>query len=219
VIRFTTIGIFYQISFISTIFILRPYQFCNLSTIVVRPEDTKDTIRSKVVIATIMGTMQATLTDFPYLRPIWRKNTEAERLLGVSMTGPFSNPIVFDTEFQQELRDYSRSINIQWAGILGINPSAAGTCIKPEGTVSQLTLSEGSGLHPGHAPFYTRRVRQDNKDPLTQFLIQQGVPYEPCVMKPDSTTVFSFPMRCKGLTRKDITALQHLNIWLDFQRN
>jgi ribonucleoside-diphosphate reductase alpha chain len=199
--------------------ILRPYQFCNLSTIVVRSDDTKDTIIQKVGLATIMGTMQATLTNFPYLRPIWRKNTEAERLLGVSMTGPFSNPIVLDPAFQERLRDYARVVNEKWSEVLDIEPSKAITCVKPEGTVSQLTLSEGSGLHPGHAPFYIRRVRQDNKDPLTQFLISQGVPNEPCVMKPDSTTVFSFPMKCEGITRKDITAIEHLKHWLSFQRN
>ena len=199
--------------------ILRPYQFCNLSTIVVRSDDTKDTIIQKVGLATIMGTMQATLTNFPYLRPIWRKNTEAERLLGVSMTGPFSNPIVLDPAFQERLRDYARVVNEKWSEVLGIEPSKAITCVKPEGTVSQLTLSEGSGLHPGHAPFYIRRVRQDNKDPLTQFLISQGVPNEPCVMKPDSTTVFSFPMKCEGITRKDITAIEHLKHWVSFQRN
>lgn len=199
--------------------ILRPYQFCNLSTIVVRPDDTKDKIIQKVGLATIMGTMQATLTNFPYLRPIWRKNTEAERLLGVSMTGPFSNPIVLDPAFQERLREYARVVNEKWSEVLGIEPSKAITCVKPEGTVSQLTLSEGSGLHPGHAPFYIRRVRQDNKDPLTQFLISQGVPNEPCVMKPDSTTVFSFPMKCEGITRKDITAIEHLKHWVSFQRN
>lgn len=200
--------------------ILRPYQFCNLSTIVVSPNDTREELLEKVTMATIMGTLQSDLTDFPYLRPIWKKNTEAERLLGVSMTGPLSNKILLEGgAFLERMRDHARKVNELWAQLIGIPVSAAITCIKPEGTVSQLTLSEGSGLHPGHAPFYIRRVRQDNKDPLTQFLISQGVPHEPCVMKPESTTVFSFPMKCEGLTRKDLTAVQHLNIWLDYQRN
>jgi ribonucleoside-diphosphate reductase alpha chain len=198
--------------------ILRPYQFCNLSTIVVEPDDDEENITKKMVIATIMGTMQATLTDFPYLRPIWKKNTEAERLLGVSMTGPLSHPLLTNNNmFLDELRGIAREINTKWSKTLGITPAAAITCVKPEGTVSQLTLTS-SGLHPGHAPFYTRRVRQDNKDPLTQFLIEQGIPYEPCVLKPESTTVFSFPMKCEGITRNDITAIEHLEIWLDYQR-
>jgi len=203
--------------------ILKPYQFCNLSTIVVEAEDTLESLKLKVRFATIMGTMQSTLTDFPYLRDIWKQNTEAERLLGVSMTGILDNAILRGEAFNldavlSELRDVARETNKEWAGILGIPESAAITCVKPEGTVSQLTLTS-SGIHAGHAPYYIRRIRQDKKDPLTQFLISQGIPNEDCVMKPDQTAVFSFPMRSPGFTREDLTAIQHLEIWLAYQRN
>jgi ribonucleoside-diphosphate reductase alpha chain len=201
--------------------ILKPKQFCNLSTVVVEPYDNLSTLKNKIRLATIMGTMQSTLTKFPYLRPIWQKNTEQERLLGVSMTGILDNELLFSDYNEvilNELRDVARATNEEWAEILGINPSAAITCVKPEGTVSQLTQTS-SGIHVGHAPYYIRRIRQDIKDPLTQFLISQGVAHEPCVMKPDSTVVFSFPQRAHGKTRKDITAIEHLNIWLAYQRH
>lgn len=201
--------------------ILKPYQFCNLSTVIVEADDSMHALRRKVVMATIMGTMQSTLTNFPYLRDIWRANTEEERLLGVSMTGILDNKLLFDKGMRHqvlsELRDLARMTNRFWSGILNVPESTAITCVKPEGTVSQLTLTS-SGIHPGHAPYYLRRVRQDNKDPLTSFLKNAGVPHEPCFMKPDSTTVFSFPQQSKGLTRKDLTAIEHLEIWLDFQR-
>jgi ribonucleoside-triphosphate reductase len=202
--------------------ILKPYQFCNLSTVVIDPEDTLESLKTKVRFATIMGTMQSTLTHFPYLRSVWKENTEAERLLGVSMTGILDNAILRGEngdlkQVLNTLRDVARETNKEWAAILGIPESAAITCVKPEGTVSQLTQTS-SGIHAGHAPHYIRRIRQDKKDPLTQFLIQQGVPYEDCVMKPDQTAVFSFPQRSPGFTRKDITALEHLNIWLAYQR-
>lgn len=203
--------------------ILKPYQFCNLSTVVVSPEDTLESLKHKVRIATIMGTMQSTLTYFPYLRDIWRTNTESERLLGVSMTGILDNQLLRGQgnmnleEVLSILRDVSRETNEEWAEILGISASTAITCVKPEGTVSQLTQTS-SGIHAGHAPYYLRRIRQDKKDPLTQFLIEQGVPHEDCVMKPDQTSVFSFPQRSPGFTRKDLTAIDHLNIWLMYQR-
>ena len=203
--------------------ILKPYQFCNLSTVVVSPEDTLESLKHKVRIATIMGTMQSTLTYFPYLRDIWRTNTESERLLGVSMTGILDNQLLRGQgnmnleEVLSTLRDVARDTNQEWAEILGISKSAAITCVKPEGTVSQLTQTS-SGIHAGHAPYYIRRIRQDKKDPLTQFLIEQGVPHEDCVMKPDQTSVFSFPQRSPGFTRKDLTAIDHLNIWLMYQR-
>jgi len=203
--------------------ILKPYQFCNLSTVVVSPEDTLESLKHKVRIATIMGTMQSTLTYFPYLRDIWRTNTESERLLGVSMTGILDNQLLRGQgnmnleEVLSTLRDVARDTNQEWAEILGISESAAITCVKPEGTVSQLTQTS-SGIHAGHAPYYIRRIRQDKKDPLTQFLIEQGVPHEDCVMKPDQTSVFSFPQRSPGFTRKDLTAIDHLNIWLMYQR-
>jgi ribonucleoside-triphosphate reductase len=204
--------------------ILKPYQFCNLSTIVVSPDDTLASLKTKVRLATIMGTMQSTLTDFPYLRDIWKKNTEQERLLGVSMTGILDNHILRGSstshslrDVLEQLRDVARETNKEWASILGVPESAAITCVKPEGTVSQLTQTS-SGIHAGHAPYYIRRIRQDKKDPLTQFLIDQGVPHEDCVMKPDQTAVFSFPQYSPGFTRKDINAIEHLNIWLAYQR-
>jgi ribonucleoside-diphosphate reductase alpha chain len=202
--------------------ILKPYQFCNLSTVVVSPEDDLNTLQHKIAVATIMGTMQSTLTDFPYLRSIWRENTEAERLLGVSLTGIFDNKLLRGEEGNLEntlsiLRETAREVNEYWSEILGVKSSVAITAIKPEGTVSQLTQTS-SGIHPGHSPYYIRRIRQDKKDPLTQFLVDQGVPHEDCVMKPNDTTVFSFPQHSPGFTRKDLTAIQHLNIWLAYQR-
>jgi len=202
--------------------ILKPYQFCNLSTVVIDSQDTLESLKLKVRFATIMGTMQSTLTNFPYLRDVWKENTEQERLLGVSMTGILDNAMLRDMATLEQtlttLRDVARETNKEWADILGIPESAAITCVKPEGTVSQLTLTS-SGIHAGHAPYYIRRIRQDKKDPLTQFLISQGIPNEDCVMKPDQTAVFSFPMRSPGFTREDLTAIQHLEIWLAYQRN
>ena len=203
--------------------ILKPYQFCNLSTVIVSPEDSIGDLYRKVELATIMGTFQSTLTNFPYLRDVWKTNTEQERLLGVSMTGILDNPLLRGEGVNLEmllngLRDRARAVNKEWADRLGIPASAAITCVKPEGTVSQLTQTS-SGIHAGHAPYYIRRVRQDIKDPLTQFMISQGVPNEPCFMKPDQTVVFSFPQKAEGFTRKDLTALQHLDIWLAYQRH
>ena len=204
--------------------ILKPYQFCNLSTVVVSPSDTFESLKHKVRVATIFGTMQSTLTNFPYLRDVWKKNTEQERLLGVSMTGILDNALLrgegsWDLDrLLTELQEVARATNTLWAETLGIPESAAITCVKPEGTVSQLTQTS-SGIHAGHAPFYIRRVRQDIKDPLTQFLIAAGVPNEPCFMKPTQTVVFSFPQKSEGFTRKDITALEHLDIWLQYQRH
>ena len=172
----------------------RPYQFCNLSSVAVKSDDTVDSLKRKVRLATILGTFQSTLTHFPYLRSIWQKNTEEERLLGVSMTGILDNPLLnspndLDLPFRlEELRDVAVNTNAEFADAIGINRSAAITCVKPEGTVSQLT-GTASGIHPQHAQWYIRRVRSDNKDPLTTFLKDQGFPSEPCVMKPDSTTV------------------------------
>jgi ribonucleoside-diphosphate reductase alpha chain len=203
--------------------ILKPYQFCNLSTVIVEPTDTIGSLYRKVELATIMGTFQSTLTNFPYLRDVWKTNTEQERLLGVSMTGILDNPLLRGEGVNLEmllngLRDRARAVNKEWADRLGIPASAAITCVKPEGTVSQLTQTS-SGIHAGHAPYYIRRVRQDIKDPLTQFMIDQGVPNEPCFMKPDQTVVFSFPQKSEGFTRRDLTALQHLEIWLAYQRH
>jgi ribonucleoside-triphosphate reductase (thioredoxin) len=203
--------------------ILRPYQFCNLSEVVVRYEDTEETLIEKVKLAAILGTIQSTFTKFPYLRKVWQKNTEEERLLGVSLTGIYDNPLLTTqgkklNGLLNTLRETARATNREWAEILGIPPSAAITCVKPSGTVSQLTDS-ASGIHPRHSPYYIRRVRGDKKDPLTQFLIASGVPAEDCVYKPNQTTVFSFPQRApSGITRADVTPISHLGLWLTYQR-
>jgi ribonucleoside-diphosphate reductase alpha chain len=203
--------------------ILRPYQFCNLSEVVVRHDDTKETLLRKVRLAAILGTIQSTFTKFPYLRKVWQRNTEEERLLGVSLTGIYDNPLL-TTQGEElnalltELREESRRTNEEFAELLGIPKSAAITCVKPSGTVSQL-VDSASGIHPRHSKFYIRRVRGDKKDPLTQFLVQQGVPNEDCVYKPTQTTVFSFPQKAPaGITRADVTPIQHLALWLTYQR-
>jgi len=206
--------------------ILRPYQFCNLSSCIIRSTDTIDDISRKIRLATILGTFQASLTDFPYLRKIWQKNTEEEALLGVSMTGICDNTLLNNPDDEslparlEALRDLAVSTNAFYASAIGINQSVAVTAVKPEGTVSQL-CSTASGIHPQHSKYYIRRVRADNKDPLTQFMIQAGFVAEPCVMKPDSTTVFSFPVAVAdgALLREDLTAIQHLRLWLIFQRH
>jgi ribonucleoside-triphosphate reductase (thioredoxin) len=206
--------------------ILRPYQFCNLSSCIVRSSDTMESLERKIRLATILGTFQATLTNFPYLRKIWQKNTEEEALLGVSMTGILDNALLNnpdDVELPkrlEKLRDVAITTNAEFATSVGINQSVAVTAIKPEGTVSQL-CSTASGIHPQHSRYYIRRVRADNKDPLTQFMIQSGFVAEPCVMKPDSTTVFSFPVKVAdgALLREELSALKHLKLWLLFQRH
>jgi ribonucleoside-triphosphate reductase (thioredoxin) len=205
--------------------ILRPYQFCNLTEVVVRAEDTVEDLARKVRLATILGTYQSTMTHFPYLRKVWQKNTEEERLLGVSFTGIFDNKwmssVCEDTQQKLELlKHVAVESNKETADALGINPSVAITCVKPSGTVSQL-VDSASGIHPRHSVYYIRRVRGDKKDPLTQFMINQGVPYEDCVMRPDSTVVFSFPQKApEGATlRNDLTAIEHLDVWLMYQRH
>jgi ribonucleoside-triphosphate reductase (thioredoxin) len=205
--------------------ILRPYEFCNLSEIVVRATDTYDDLERKVKIATIIGTIQSTLTNFPYLRKVWQKNTEEERLLGVSLTGIMDNKLLTHANAGLEatlerLRDVAVATNAEWAKRLGIPVSTAITCVKPSGTVSQL-VDSASGIHARHSAHYIRTVRGDNKDPLTQFMKDQGIPSEPCVMKPDSTTVFSFPQKSPegAITRNDMTALEQLKLWLTYQRH
>jgi len=196
--------------------ILRPYQFCNLTEVVVRPTDTEKTLANKVRLASILGTIQSTFTDMPYLRPIWRKNTEEERLLGVSLTGIMDNEITSkpSKKLLNKLRDTAVQTNRDYAEQLGISASAAITCVKPSGTVSQL-VDSASGIHARHSEYYIRTVRGDNKDPLTQFLTDAGIPAEPCVMKPDSTTVFSFPTKSpdNAVTRNDMTAIEQLELW------
>ena len=203
--------------------ILRPYQFCNLSEVVVRHDDTRETLIRKVRLAAILGTIQSTFTKFPYLRKVWQRNTEDERLLGVSLTGIYDNPLLTTqgenlNELLTELREESRRANEEFATLLGIPKSAAITCVKPSGTVSQL-VDSASGIHPRHSKFYIRRVRGDKKDPLTQFLIEQGIPNEACVYKPDQTVVFSFPIKAPaGIVRGDVTPIDHLGLWLTYQR-
>jgi ribonucleoside-diphosphate reductase alpha chain len=206
--------------------ILRPYQFCNLSSVIVRADDDVESLKEKVAIATILGTFQSTMTNFPYLRKIWQTNTEDERLLGVSMTGILDNPLLNSAndiglpKRLEELREVAIRTNHEYASSLGIPVSAAITCVKPEGTVSQLT-GTASGIHPQHSVYFIRRVRSDNKDPLTTFLKNSGFPSEPCVMKPDSTTVFSFPMKVEkgAVLREDLSAIEHLRLWLTYQRH
>lgn len=206
--------------------ILRPYQFCNLSSCIIRSTDTFEDILNKVRLATILGTFQASLTNFPYLRKIWQKNTEEEALLGVSMTGILDNHLLNDPDDKElpglleKLRDAAVNTNAEFAAAIGINQSVAVTAIKPEGTVSQL-CSTASGIHPQHSQYYIRRVRADNKDPLTQFMLKSGFIGEPCVMKPESTTVFSFPVAVAegALLREDLTAVEHLRLWLIYQRH
>jgi ribonucleoside-triphosphate reductase (thioredoxin) len=205
--------------------ILRPYQFCNLSEVVVRESDTLATLKEKVRLATILGTFQATLTNFKYLRKIWQKNTEEERLLGVSLTGIMDNNLTATSGGKLEtaleiLRAEAVIVNEAMSKQLKIPQSTAVTCVKPSGTVSQLT-DAASGIHARHNPYYIRTVRGDNKDPLTQFLVSQGIPAEPDVMKPDSTTVFSFPMKSpsNAVTRTGMTAIEQLELWLTYQRH
>jgi ribonucleoside-triphosphate reductase len=194
--------------------ILRPFQFCNLTEIVVRADDDIESLKRKAEIASILGTIQSTFTDFKYLRKVWRDNCEEERLLGVSLTGIMDNLKILTKENLNAIRDTVIQTNIEWAGRLGICPSTATTCVKPSGTVSQL-VNSASGLHTRHSPYYIRTVRGDNKDPLTSFLIEQGVPNEPAFGKEGSTTVFSFPVRSPegAKTRHDQTAIEALETW------
>jgi ribonucleoside-diphosphate reductase alpha chain len=205
--------------------ILRPYQFCNLTEVVVRATDTLEDLERKVRCATILGTIQSAFTKFPYLRKVWQRNTEEERLLGVSLTGIMDNPLMTTAnkgleKTLEKLRELSVSTNHLWAGRLGIPASTAITCVKPSGTVSQL-VDSASGIHARHSKYYIRTVRGDNKDPLTKFMADQGVPNEPDVMKPDATTVFSFPVKAphKSVTRNDLSAIEQLETWLVYQRS
>jgi ribonucleoside-triphosphate reductase len=206
--------------------ILRPYQFCNLSEVVLREKDTPTTVAEKVRLATILGTWQSTLTDFKYLRKIWKDNTEEERLLGVSLTGQFGNKFFSGKENLKKLedtlvslREYAREINKEEAGKIGIPESAAITCVKPSGTVSQL-VGVSSGMHAWHSPYYIRTVRGSKGDPISTFLKEVGIPVEDDVMKPNDTYVFSFPVKAPegAIVRNDLTAIEHLNIWLVYQR-
>ena len=205
--------------------ILRSAQFCNLTECVIRATDNIDDIERKVKFATILGTIQSSYTKFPYLSKDWQRNTEEERLLGVSLTGIMDNPLMTSAnkgleKTLEHLRDIAVATNAEWADRLDIPHSAAITCVKPSGTVSQL-VDSASGIHSRHSPYYIRTVRGDNKDPLTQFMIDNGIPNEPCVFKPDSTTVFSFPQKAPAgaVTRNDMTAIEQLETWLTYQRH
>jgi len=200
--------------------ILRPKQFCNLSETICRRDDSLEDLLRKVTAASIFGTMQSSLTRFKFLRPDWRKNCEEERLLGVSLTGIFDCNLLrnADPQVLEVLKEHARNVNKEWAKKLGINPSAGITAIKPSGTVSQLADC-ASGIHPRFSKFYIRNIRMDDKDPVCQFLAARGVPSEPDVNFP-SQTVFSFPVKAPegALTRDDMSALEHLNQWLKWDK-
>jgi len=205
--------------------ILRPYQFCNLTEVVVRATDTIEDLERKVRMATILGTIQSSYTKFPYLRKVWQNNTEEERLLGVSLTGIMDNRLMTHKnkgldKTLEHLKNVAISTNAELASRLDIPPSTAISCVKPSGTVSQL-VDSASGIHARHSPYYIRTVRGDNKDPLTKFMIDQGIPNEPCVFKGDTTTVFSFPVKSPtgAVTRNDMTAIEQLEMWLTYQRH
>jgi ribonucleoside-triphosphate reductase len=231
--------------------LLRDKQFCNLTEVVVREEDSYESLERKVRLATILGTIQSTLTNFSFLSEEWKKNTEEEHLLGVSLTGIMDNPRLngtynyqtndgdYNVSFEEEeaneeftgfnyytlseglekLRDYAREVNKEWAEKLGIQSSTAITCIKPSGTVSQL-VDSASGIHPRHAPYYIRRIRLDKKDPIYQFLINNGFPTEDDSQAKDSTGIVSFPMKSpeNSVFRKDRSAIEQLELWLIYQR-
>lgn len=203
--------------------ILRPKQFCNLSEVIVRHDDTVETLKHKVGIAAILGTLQATLTKFSYLSKGWRDNTAEEALLGVSLTGILDNKMMSTNDetlkkVLNDLRDHAVATNKQWANAIGINPSAAVTCVKPSGTVSQL-VDAASGIHTRHSQYYLRTVRGDNKDPITAFLKDSGVYWEADVMRPEHTSVFYFPIKSPDncMIRDDLTAIQHLELWKTYQ--
>lgn len=217
--------------------ILRDKQFCNLTEVVVRSEDTFEDLIRKVELATILGTIQSTLTNFQFLSEEWRKNTEEERLLGVSLTGIMDHPVMNGSKYDggftgdhggkltlpmilEQLRDHARKVNEHWATTLGIPASASITCVKPSGTVSQL-VDSASGIHARHSGYYIRRIRMDKKDPIYSFLKEQGVPVEDEAFRPNSTAVFSFPMKAPdgAVCRKDKTAIEQLELWLIYQRH
>jgi ribonucleoside-diphosphate reductase alpha chain len=204
--------------------ILRPYQFCNLSEVIVRANDTEDTLKYKVKIATILGTLQATMTNFRYLRNIWKRNTEEEALLGVSMTGIMDCKLTNGSgndkalsDLLDDLRQVAIDTNKEWSKKLGINQSAAITCVKPSGTVSQLTDS-ASGIHPRFSEYYIRTVRADKKDPLATAMIEAGFAHEEDVMN-NSNWVFSFPQKAptKAVTVEDMGAMEQLKLWKIYQ--
>jgi ribonucleoside-diphosphate reductase alpha chain len=205
---------------------LRPSEFCNLTEVVIRAGDDMHNLKRKIRLATILGTMQSTLTDFRYLRSIWKKNVEEERLLGVSLTGIMDHSVMNGSSGKEMLegslvilREHAIAVNKQYAEILGINPAAAITTVKPSGTVSQL-VDSSSGIHPRYSDYYIRTVRGDKKDPLSQMLYHAGVPAEDEIRRPESMWVFSFPMKSpKGaVTRNDRSALEQLELYLSYKK-
>jgi len=205
--------------------ILRSREFCNLSEVVIRKTDNLESLKNKVKVATILGTFQSTLTNYKYLSKEWKRNCDEERLLGVSLTGIMDNDLTNGkkgkkklTEALEELREVAVQTNKEWAEKLGINQSAAITCVKPSGTVSQL-VDSASGIHARHNDYYIRTVRADNKDPLCKFMKDAEFPNEPDVMKPQHTTVFSFPMKSPEgcVMRNDMTAIEQMELWLAYQ--
>ena len=213
--------------------ILRSREFCNLSEVVVRPEDNENTLMEKVKLATILGTIQSTLVNFKYVTKEWQKNCTEERLLGVSLTGIMDNKLTankpvfgeapnekFLPSLLNNMKNVAVATNKEWAEKLGVNQSAAITCVKPSGTVSQL-VDSASGIHARHNPYYVRTVRGDKKDPLTKMMIDMGFPAEDDVMKPNDTTVFSFPIKCdeNAVFRQDMDAVQQLELWKTYQEH
>ena len=207
--------------------ILRNREFCNLSEVVVRATDTKESLLEKVRLATILGTMQSTLVNFKYVSSSWKKNCEEERLLGVSLTGIMDNELLNGKGLPQalpcileDLRNEAIKTNAEFAKKIGINQSVAVTCVKPSGTVSQL-VDAASGIHARHNPFYVRTVRGDKKDPLTKMMTEAGFPVEDDVMNPSHTAVFSFPMKVdkSAVFRTDMGAIEQLELWLIYQKH
>jgi len=205
--------------------ILRSREFCNLTEVVVRGDDTLKSLKEKVRVATILGVFQSTLVNFKYLSSGWKKNCEEERLLGVSLTGimdnEYTNGLKGNLEmFLNDLRTVAQDTAKEWSTKLGVPMPAAITCVKPSGTVSQL-VDAASGIHARHSPYYIRTVRADVKDPLAKMMIDMGFPAEPDVTKPDHTLVFSFPIKSpdNAVYRKDMTAIEQLELWLAYQRH
>jgi ribonucleoside-diphosphate reductase alpha chain len=205
--------------------ILRSREFCNLTEVVVRGDDTLTSLKEKVRVATILGVFQSTLVNFKYLSSGWKKNCEEERLLGVSLTGimdnEYTNGLKGNLEmFLNDLRKVAQDTAKEWSDKLGVPMPAAITCVKPSGTVSQL-VDAASGIHARHSPYYVRTVRADVKDPLAKMMIDMGFPAEPDVTKPDHTLVFSFPIKSpnNAVCRKDMTAIEQLELWLAYQRH
>ena len=205
--------------------ILRDREFCNLSEVVVRSTDTRQSLMEKVRLATILGTFQSTLTNFKYVSAAWKRNCSEERLLGVSLTGIMDCRLTNGKErnlgpLLDDLRDEAVKTNKLWADKLGINQSVAVTCVKPSGTVSQL-VDAASGIHARHNPYYIRTVRGDKKDPLTKMMTDIGFPVEDDIMNPSNTAVFSFPMKVNSsaVFRTDMTAIEQLELWLTYQKH